>query len=341
MESTVIQRATGTRRSLRLLTVLGVTLAVLATGACGTATTEEPAAGGAATPAAPAAPAVFDDDQYLQNAKEFVDAADWDAAPKVRIDLGEMFFEPEDVRLEAGMPYVIELVNTGKVKHEFAASKFFRSVATRKVENPGSEVKVPYFTEIEVFAGESIELFVIPTVPGSFEMLCEIEGHREAGMEGTITVTGSAPTVPVPVIGSVKAAPWLQNGPALIEAAAATWDATAQTIQIEAGEDGATMFFKPNDIVLKVGTPYVLELVNVGEIKHEFTADEFFPTIAFRKAEDAFGEYKAPTLKEAEVKAGSQLDLYLIPTVPGTYDIICEIEGHAEAGMFGTITVTE
>lgn len=341
MESTVIQRATGTRRSLRRLTALGVTLAVLATGACGTAKTEEPAAGGAAGAATPAAPAVFDDDQYLQNAKEFVDAADWDAAPKVRIDLGEMFFEPEDVRLEAGKPYVIELVNTGKVKHEFAASKFFRSVATRKVENPGSEVKVPYFTEIEVFAGESIELFVIPTVPGSFEMLCEIEGHREAGMEGTITVTGSAPTVPVPVIGSVKAAPWLQNGPALIEAAAATWDATAKTIQIEAGEDGAKMFFKPNNIVLKVGTPYVLELVNSGEIKHEFTADEFFPTIAFRKAEDAFGEYKAPMLKEAEVKAGAMLELFLIPTVPGTYDIICEIEGHEEAGMFGTITVTE
>src|SRR5680860_1091864 len=144
VESTIIQRATGTRRSLRRLTVLGVTLAVLATGACGTATTEEPAAGGAATPAAPAAPAVFDDDQYLQNAKEFVDAADWDSAPKVRIELGEMFFEPEDVRLEAGKPYVIELVNIGKVKHEFSAPKFFRSVATRKVENPGSEVKVPY-----------------------------------------------------------------------------------------------------------------------------------------------------------------------------------------------------
>jgi len=341
--STVIQGAGRTTGGLRRFAILGAAFAVLATGACGTATTaNQPAAAPAANaPAAVAAPAVFTDDQYLQNAKAFVDAAKWDAAPKVKIDLGEMFFKPENVQLEAGKPVVLQLVNSGKVKHEFAADKFFRSVATRKVENPGSEVKVPYFTEVEVLAGKTVEIFVIPTVTGSFEMLCEIKGHREAGMEGKISVTGSAPTVPAPVFGSVKSAPWLQNGAALVEAASATWKETAKTIRIEAGEAGAKMFFKPKNIVLKAGTPYVLELVNSGKIKHEYTADKFFPTMAFRKAEDASGEYKAPMLKEAEVKAGQQLDLYLIPTVPGTYDIICEIEGHKAAGMFGTITVTK
>lgn len=284
---------------------------------------------------------MLSDDQYLQNGKDFVDAAKWDAAPKVQVVLGEMFFTPKNLTFEAGKPYVIELTNKGKVKHEFSAGKFFRSVATRKMENAGSEVKVPFFTEVEVKAGKSVELFVIPTVTGSFEMLCEIKGHREGGMEGTITVTGSAPTVPAPVLGSVKAASWLQNGPAIVAAASATWDAKKQTIQIEAGEDGAKMFFKPKAISMKVGVPYVLELKNTGKVKHEYTSDTFFPTMAFRKAEDAVGEYKAPLLREAEVKAGSQLDLYLIPTKPGTYDIICMIEGHKAAGMFGTITVTK
>lgn len=341
--STIDQRATRTSRRLRRLTVVGAALAVLTTGACGSATTTAPAAGGAAAPAAApkSAPAVLSDDQYLQNGKDFVDAAKWDAAPKVQVVLGEMFFTPKNLTLEAGKPYVIELANKGKVKHEFSAGKFFRSVATRKVENSGSEVKVPFFTEVEVKAGKSVELLVIPTVPGSFEMLCEIKGHREAGMEGTITVTGSAPTVPTPVLGSLKAASWLQNGPALVEAASATWDSKATTIRIEAGEAGAKMFFKPSKIVLKVGMPYVLELVNTGKVKHEYTADTFFPTMAFRKAEDASGEYKAAMLREAEVKAGAQLDLFLIPTKPGTYDIVCMIEGHKAAGMFGTITVTK
>src|SRR5665647_2951220 len=189
--STVDQRATGTNRRLRRLTVLGATLAVLATGACGTAKTEAPAAVGAAAQgsAAVAAPAVFEDDQYLQNGKEFVDAAKWDAAAKVRIDLGEMFFKPKDVTLEAGKPYVIELANTGKVKHEYTADKFFPTVAFRKAEDSLGEYKAPMLKEAEVKAGAQLDLFLIPTTPGTYDIVCMIEGHKAAGMFGTITVT--------------------------------------------------------------------------------------------------------------------------------------------------------
>ena len=326
---------------LRRLTVLGATLAVLATGACGTSETAKPAAD---VPVVTAAPAVLGDDVYLENASAYVDAASetWDAKAKtVKLDLGEMFFKPKVLALEAGTPYVIELVNTGKVKHEFAATKFFRSAAIRKVESENSEVKAPFFTELEVLPAKTVKLFVIPVTTGSFEMLCEIKGHREAGMEGTISVTGTTPAAPAAVLGSMKAGKWLQNGPALVKAASETWDAKMQTIKIEAGEDGAKMFFKPKNISLKVGTPFKIELMNVGKVKHEYTAEEFFPTMAFRKAEDSSGEYKAPTLKEAEVLAGKQLDLYLIPTKAGTFPITCLIAGHKEAGMAGTITVTK
>ena len=337
------QQASKGTRGVRRLTVLGAVLAVLVTGACGSSETAKPAEGETTSPgtASTGTPAALAEGQYIENAADFVDAADWDAARKVRIELGEMFFKPKNVTLEAGKPYVLELVNNGDVEHEFTADKFFRSVATRKIESANSEVKVPFFTETEVFAGKTVELLVIPVIPGTFEMLCLIPGHREAGMEGTITVTGSAPAVPAPVLGDMAAGPWLQNGPDLVEAASETWDAKAETIRIEAGEDGATMFFKPKKPVLKVGTPYVLELVNVGKIQHEYVASEFLSTVAFRKAEDAEGEYKGPLLKEAEVFAGKQLDLYLIPTKAGTFEIICEIEGHREAGMEGTITVTK
>jgi len=330
---------------LRRITVLGAAFAVLLTAACGSGEPVTPAPGGATSApsgtATTAKKAALTEDQYLENAVEFVDAADWDAATKMKVDLGEMFFKPKDLSLQAGKPYVLTLVNTGKVKHEFTAGEFFRSAAVRKAQSASSEVKVPFFTEIEVLAGKTVELFVIPVMPGSFELLCEIKGHREAGMEGTITVTGSAPVVPAPVLASMSAGKWLQNGPDLVEAASKTWDAKAQTVRIEAGEEGATMFFKPKNLPLKVGTPYVIELVNVGKIKHEYSAATFFPTVALRKVEDPEGEYKGLLLKEAEVFAGKQTDLYLIPTKAGTFDIVCEIEGHSEAGMVGTITVTE
>ena len=73
------------------------------------------------------------------------------------------------------------LTNIGAVKHEFTASEFFRTVATRKAETAESEVKVPFFTEIEVFAGKSVDLYLIPLIPGTYELKCEIEGHFEAG----------------------------------------------------------------------------------------------------------------------------------------------------------------
>ena len=47
--------------------------------------------------------------------------------------------------------------------------------------------KVPGF-KLEASSGESDELKV-DLKPGSYTIYCDIPGHREAGMEGTITVT--------------------------------------------------------------------------------------------------------------------------------------------------------
>jgi len=271
-------------------------------------------------------------DQYVANAADFVDAADWDAKKTVTIEMTEFAFTPKSITLEAGQPYVLEVVNKGTVKHEFTAGAFFRSVATRKAETAESEVKVPFFTEIEVFAGKKAEIFLIPLVPGTYKLVCEIEGHFEAGMFGTITVTGQTPSSPALQLAAVTSGPWVQDGAALVEAA--DWD-KRQELTIELSE----FAFTPKEFTLTAGQPYVLEVVNKGTVKHEFTAEDFFGSVAFRKAEDASGEFKAPAPREVEVFAGAEIELYLIPTQPGTYELVCEIEGHFEAGMFGTITV--
>lgn len=274
------------------------------------------------------------DGSYVQNAADFAgkEAADWDNAETVRVELSEMAFTPSDLTFEAGKPYKIELVNVGQVKHEVAAEDFFGSVAWRKAESAESEVKAPYFTEIEVFPGATVELFVVPIVTGTFDLFCEIEGHLEAGMRGTITVTGTTPTSPEPIIASTADGPWLADGADLV--ADADWD-TLVTVEVDLSE----FAFGPNEIHLTVGQPYKLVFINIGDVKHEATASEFFQTIALRKVEDASGEFKAPTLLEVETFAGAETALFLIPTVAGTFDIVCEIEGHFEAGMFGTIVV--
>jgi len=273
---------------------------------------------------------------YVQNAEDFAGktAADWDNAETVRVELSEYAFTPTDLTFEAGMPYKLELVNVGQIKHEVAAVDFFGSVAWRKVESPQSEVKAPFFNEIEVFPGATVELFFVPITPGTYEVLCELEGHLEAGMRGTVTVVGTAPTSPVPVFAAIDEGSWVIDGAELV--AAADWE-TMETIEIELSE----FAFSPNEIHLTVGQPYKLVFTNIGGVKHEATAAEFFQTIALRKVEDASGEFKAPTLLEVETFAGAVTEVFLIPQTAGTYDLLCEIEGHFEAGMFGTIVVED
>ncbi len=271
---------------------------------------------------------------YVENASDFAgkSAADWDNAEVVRIELDEMSFAPSELTFEAGKPYKVELVNIGTIKHEFTAESFFASVAWRKAESAESEIKAPFFTEIEVFAGQSVELFFVPISTGTFDLVCELDGHLEAGMHGSISVTGTTPTDPAPVLTAIAAGPWVTNGSELV--ASADWD-TMETVEIDMGE----FYFEPNEIHLTVGQPYKLLFVNSGDVKHEATAPGLFETVAFRKAQDASGEFKAPTVIEVETFAAKETELFLIPQEAGTFDIVCEIEGHFEAGMFGTIVV--
>jgi uncharacterized cupredoxin-like copper-binding protein len=286
----------------------------------------------AATGATQATPETTAEEEYLVNAADFVAAANWDEQQEVVVELSEFSFTPSDLTFQAGLPYVLTIRNGGKEKHYFTAHAFYRAIATRKAESDQSEVKVPYFTAIEVFPGKEVELYFVPVLPGTYELFCEIEGHAEAGMRGTITVTGEPPSEPAPVVAKVAEGDWVRD--ATERVGAATWD-EMETVTIELGE----FFFKPSEITLQIDRPYKLEIKNGGAEKHEFTADAFYRSVAFRKAQDASGEYKGPYPKEIEVFAGQQTDLYLIPTQVGEYELVCEIEGHKEAGMVGTIVV--
>ena len=127
-------------------------------------------------------------EQYVANAAKFVEAADWDAAEEQTIELSEMAFTPKEITLKAGKPHIVKVVNKGVVKHEFTAGEFFGSVAFRKAQDVSGEFKAPAPHEIEVFPGKEIEVYLIPTKAGAYKLVCEIEGHFEAGMFGTITV---------------------------------------------------------------------------------------------------------------------------------------------------------
>lgn len=285
-------------------------------------------------PAGPEGPAASSTgESYVANAAEFVSAADWDSMQTVRVEMGEFTFTPQALIFKAGKPYKLEIVNVGSQKHYFTAEEFYRSVAFRKAQTSEGEFKAPYFKAIEVFPGDQVDLYFVPVIPGAYHSICTIAGHVESGMDGHITVTGETPASPAPVMATVADGDWVQNATDLVSAA--DWGAM-QTITVEMDE----FTFLPETLTLEVGKPYKLEIVNVGSQKHYFTAEEFYQSVAFRKAQDSSGEIKAPYFKAIEIFPGEQADLYLIPTRAGTYDSICTIAGHTEAGMVGNIIVT-
>jgi uncharacterized cupredoxin-like copper-binding protein len=93
------------------------------------------------------------------------------------ISIGETEFalDPSSVQVQNAGTVTFQVTNNGSVDHAL------------EVEGQGVE------EETEAIApGESAELTVDLSQTGSYEIYCPIDGHREKGMEGTLTVGAAA-----------------------------------------------------------------------------------------------------------------------------------------------------
>ena len=93
------------------------------------------------------------------------DAASADST--ISVSAGDMFFEPDQLSTDAGT-IAIELTNDGAILHNLV------------VESSGTKVA-------EAEAGAT-DTGTIELDPGTYTFYCDVAGHREAGMEGTLEV---------------------------------------------------------------------------------------------------------------------------------------------------------
>lgn len=277
-------------------------------------------------------PETSTDTMYMVNALDFVTAFDWDTKPAVGVEVNETAFAPSELTFEVGIGYEFTITNTGTEPHYFTAKDFMFEVATRKTETAESEVKTPFFDSIMISPGKWVEFYFIPVAPGTYTFTSGAEGVTDGVATGTITVTGDAITDPAPVFAPLSEGPWVQDGADRV--ASADWDA-AEVVAVEMGD----FFFKPDIVTLKADTAYKISLTNNGATKHEFGAVDFYLTAAVGKVVDASGEYKGPLLTVVEVFPGATVDLYVIPTVAGEYELFSEIGDDYDNGMIGSIVV--
>ncbi len=149
-------------------------------------------------------------------------------------------------------------------------------------------------------------------------------------MKKTLTAVAAA----VALAGSslTLAADYVTNYKEIVDQA--DWKAM-ETVTVNIDE-----FSYDANLTFKAGQAYKLELKNIGEKKHYFTAPEFFKNIATRKAQvNDQAEIKADYFTALEVMAGGQLDLYFVAHNKGDYDVYCTIDDHRDEGMEATISV--
>ena len=117
-----------------------------------------------------------------------------------------------------------------------------------------------------------------------------------------------------------------------------------QAITIEA----AAMHYQPASIEVTAGRPVLLTFKNGDSLDHDFSVMEIPMTngtpmaasspVAGHDMGGMAGMGTAPMLHVA-VSMGSTGTLQFTPSTPGTYQFICTVAGHKEAGMVGTLIV--
>lgn len=95
--------------------------------------------------------------------------------------------------------------------------------------------------------------------------------------------------------------------------------AAGRTIAIDATEFAYT----PNKFDAKVGEKLTLKITNKGTLDH---------SLVIAGADGA-------VITRVDVKLGSTATLDFTPSKAGTYQFYCDVPGHKESGMTGTINV--
>jgi uncharacterized cupredoxin-like copper-binding protein len=106
----------------------------------------------------------------------------------------KMVFTPRTLTFETGQLYKLLLLNGSPQKHEFDSTALSEAVFTHKVEvvSPeGQEIAeiVGAVREIEVGPGTTVEWYFVPVrAVKQGDIVCDLPGHKQAGMTATFSI---------------------------------------------------------------------------------------------------------------------------------------------------------
>jgi uncharacterized cupredoxin-like copper-binding protein len=231
------------------------------------------------------------------------------AAMTVEVVSYDIYFEPAELTIPANTDVTVTLPNNGAAPHNFSIDELGISVDLA----PGA-------------TGET----VINAAPGTYEYYCNVPGHKEAGMVGTLIVSEDAAAAPVGT-PAAEATPVAATADEAAAGATPTQDAAAPaeaTPEEAAADQGAAaeavevvsfdIYFEPAEFSIPADTDVTVSLPNDGVTLHNFSIDELGISV--------------------DIDPGATQET-VINAPAGEYEYYCNVPGHKQAGMVGTLTV--
>jgi uncharacterized cupredoxin-like copper-binding protein len=100
----------------------------------------------------------------------------------ITVQLSSFSFVPERIRLKAGVPIRLRLVNESDGGHNFSAPTFFAASSFL----PGSSF--PSNGAVDVGPHQTVEIALVPGAPAAYPLECTHFLHSAFGMHGTVEV---------------------------------------------------------------------------------------------------------------------------------------------------------
>ncbi|HEU5099347.1 MAG TPA: cupredoxin domain-containing protein [Roseiflexaceae bacterium] len=115
---------------------------------------------------------------------------------------------------------------------------------------------------------------------------------------------------------------------------------TTQSFAVTAKEFG----FAPAQLTVTAGQPVELIFQNTGAVEHDWSVREIDlagnPTATEVSGGHMTGDMHDTPKLHVAAGPNAQTKLTFTPSKAGTYEVLCTVAGHKEAGMVGTLTVT-
>lgn len=111
---------------------------------------------------------------------------------EITVEATDFAYTPATITVLAGEPVTLTMQNTGRAEHDFIVDQINVTDVEASDTGPAAHHQIGHEADYDLHffakAGETETLKFTALEPGTYEIFCSVEGHKEAGMIGTLVV---------------------------------------------------------------------------------------------------------------------------------------------------------